>query len=340
MSNKALYFGGAVALDILSTAGTIIVKHYRQKRALNESIKKLEQQLVDVQKEIEQLWLLQDKKKLRQSARSQNYDSSDSSDSEFYEFSDNEDISNTVSLGQPRHIPSPQTLKQLDEKLNTHDITTIKHVLDQLTDLSCDYPKNHELLWRIAEAHQLLSMAVSNETIKRQHIDKGIEACELALNLAPNSANAQKWYALLIGARVNFQPLREKIKDAKLFKNEFDKAFDLNPNDALLHYVLGRYVYEVANMSWYERKAVSLIFGTPPSGSFEEALEYCLKAEQLMEGEFKENKLTIAKCQIALGKHEDATDSLTRATRYCFDSLDMTVNEEVNALCKKYCSYG
>lgn len=39
--------------------------------------------------------------------------------------------------------------------------------------------------------------------------------------------------------------------------------------------------FSFANVPWYQRKIASVIFATPPSGTFEEALENFLLAEKL-----------------------------------------------------------
>lgn len=55
---------------------------------------------------------------------------------------------------------------------------------------------------------------------------------------------------------------------------------ELNPNDATSIYMLGQYCYNIADMSWVQRKVASTLFAAPPEASFEEALEYFRKAEE------------------------------------------------------------
>ena len=38
--------------------------------------------------------------------------------------------------------------------------------------------------------------------------------------------------------------------------------------------------YQICSMPWYLRKMASMVFSAPPTSSFEEALQYFLKAEE------------------------------------------------------------
>lgn len=67
-------------------------------------------------------------------------------------------------------------------------------------------------------------------------------------------------------------------------------------------------------MAWYQRKIVSAIFATPPSGTYEEALDYFLKAEDKQPGFYSMNLLYIGKCYYNLKNNEKAKEFLTKAS--------------------------
>lgn len=76
---------------------------------------------------------------------------------------------------------------------------------------------------------------------------------------------------------------------------------------------LFRYAYDVAGLRWYERKAAAALFGELPQTTYDQALVHFFEAERLVEKEWKENKLMIAKCYIALKDYESAVDWLLKA---------------------------
>lgn len=56
--------------------------------------------------------------------------------------------------------------------------------------------------------------------------------------------------AILIGSRSGFQTIQEKINDGHRFKSHIDQAIKINPTDSTLHYLLGRFDYEIAGLKW------------------------------------------------------------------------------------------
>ena len=84
------------------------------------------------------------------------------------------------------------------------------------------------------------------------------------------------------------------------------KALDLNGGDAATHHMLGRWCFEVANVSWYARKIAALVFGEPPVSSFAEALDCFQKAEAISNGKWICNMYWLGKCLELIGSKEEA----------------------------------
>ena len=76
---------------------------------------------------------------------------------------------------------------------------------------------------------------------------------------------------------------KEKILKAFEVKDHAQKAAAKNPNDSTTFHLLGRLCYNVANISWIERKLAQTLLADPPTATFDEALEHYLKASQLRE---------------------------------------------------------
>ena len=61
--------------------------------------------------------------------------------------------------------------------------------------------------------------------------------------------------------------IKEKILDGYEFKKHVDLAAQLAPNDPTIQHLLGRFCYEVAELSWWERKMAATLFAEPPNAT-------------------------------------------------------------------------
>ncbi|KAJ8965745.1 hypothetical protein NQ314_003923 [Rhamnusium bicolor] len=329
-------FLGAAVLGVISAAGMYLVEHYRQEKnrhAMAKDLARLDHELAQVKRELGQL-LIQKKERTSKFKRSRNVNKAnsvistttddylsasnlDSSDLEFYDVSDDEPDTSTSNLDN--------VLNEIDKKIDTGNLFELDKVLEKLEDLCIEYPENHDLLWRIGKAHHKICDKSEDKGFIQEHVSRGVDACSLALQLKPDSAEVHKW---------------KRISDGYLFKKHVDEAIAINPDDPSLHHMLGRFSYEAAGLKWYERKVAAALFAEPPNATYAEALAHFVDAEKLANFEWKENKLMIAKCKIAVGDFHDAMDWLEKASN-CKqgDGLDDKIDSEVKALLEKYNSY-
>lgn len=91
---------------------------------------------------------------------------------------------------------------------------------------------------------------------------------------------------------------------------------ELNPTDAMLFYMLGCWCYEISNLAWYQRKIASVLFGEPPTSSFEEALMHHEYAEKVDPNFYSPNLLMLGKTYLKLNRKEDAIKYLKKAAEY------------------------
>uniref|UniRef100_A0A0V0GDU5 Regulator of microtubule dynamics protein 1 n=1 Tax=Triatoma dimidiata TaxID=72491 RepID=A0A0V0GDU5_TRIDM len=89
-------------------------------------------------------------------------------------------------------------------------------------------------------------------------------------------------------------------------------------------------------MPWYQRKIASMIFTTPPTSSFEEALGYFNKAEEVDPRFYSHNLLMLGKTYIKLNKEDKARYYLDLACNYPVSTDDdMLANKEACDLLSK-----
>ena len=104
-------------------------------------------------------------------------------------------------------------------------------------------------------------------------------------------------YAILLGMPANLgTDPKTKILSSVSIKKHFGLAAELDPLDAHAHLLLGRFAFEIANVSWFEKKAAAALFASLPENTFDEAYAHCIEAERLYKGMSPQNKHLLAQC--------------------------------------------
>ncbi|XP_044310029.1 regulator of microtubule dynamics protein 2 isoform X1 [Varanus komodoensis] len=161
-------------------------------------------------------------------------------------------------------------------------------------------------LWRLARAYGDMFTITANAEEKKTYAYEGKLVGENALNLDSSNAESHQWFAILCGYVSQFENTQNKIRNGYLFKEHLDKAIELKPQDPFLYYLSGRWCYEVAQLSWIEKKIAAALFGAPPTSTVHEALQNFLKAEEIHPGYSKHNYVYLAKCYKELGQRSNA----------------------------------
>ena len=204
--------------------------------------------------------------------------------------------------------------------------------LSKLDKLLVSNPDDVEVLWRVGRAHFDIADQTDDEEIHKKHFYPGFEAAKKALELNPDSAPANHWYAVLIGKIGMLEGTKQKIINSYDVQKYALRAIELDPTYDGTYHVMGRWHYELANLSWVERKVAGLVYSTPPEGTFEEAAEYFNKAIQAKPDEVR-HYLWLAKAQIEMDKTSDARKTLNEAIKLKpFDDGDRNMQKEAREL--------
>ncbi|KYQ92314.1 hypothetical protein DLAC_06278 [Tieghemostelium lacteum] len=151
-------------------------------------------------------------------------------------------------------------------------------ILEGLLAANEQYPNNVEIMWRISRAYYDRNELSSDKAVKKDFVEKGFNMINKANEVNANHWAVHKWMAIMYSALGDHVSSKEKIANAFKIKEHALKALELKPNDPTTLHLLGRWCMTIANISWIERGIASALFGTPPTSSFEEALDYFLKA--------------------------------------------------------------
>ncbi|CAN5489344.1 hypothetical protein BH10BAC2_BH10BAC2_11890 [soil metagenome] len=80
------------------------------------------------------------------------------------------------------------------------------------------------------------------------------------------------------------------VRQTKLY---IDKALALNPNHAKANYTIGKWHYEMVNLSWAKKAAVKALYGGLPKGDIDSAIYYMEQCKKL-DMYFVQNYLDLA----------------------------------------------
>ncbi|OQR93188.1 regulator of microtubule dynamics protein [Thraustotheca clavata] len=89
-------------------------------------------------------------------------------------------------------------------------------------------------------------------------------------------------------------------------KEFISRAIELNPTDATSHNILGQWCLAFANLSWFEKKAASALFGTPPTATYDEAVRHFHDAENISPGFWKKNAYLLGETYMKMNNETEA----------------------------------
>ncbi|CAG0894082.1 unnamed protein product [Cyprideis torosa] len=200
--------------------------------------------------------------------------------------------------------------------------------------------ENPELLWRLAKVEHEIRKYEKKESKQEKLQKKALEYAERALALEDSNPEIHKWYAVALGGMTDFVSIKQKLKIAHTFEKEIRRALELNPNDWELHYLLGRFLFGTSQIGWFERKLATAIFGAPPTGTVEGAIDEFLVAERLSDGTELINKVFLAKAYLENDNYKSAVKVAKEGLLLEPKSYDETHGlQELEKIMKSYHKY-
>jgi len=192
-------------------------------------------------------------------------------------------------------------------------------------------PNAAELRWRRSRVRVELGLRASDKERQRELYRLGLEDARAAI--AADSLNSRAYVAAAIaaGRLALVSGPRAKVELARQIRAYIDRALALDPNGDIAYHLRGRWRYEVATLSFFERTLVRLIYGGLPDASLEEAAEDFRRALALRERVV--HHLELGRTLLRLGDREGAIHELERALALSpTDPDDTTYQEEARRL--------
>uniref|UniRef100_A0A2K6T512 Regulator of microtubule dynamics protein 1 n=1 Tax=Saimiri boliviensis boliviensis TaxID=39432 RepID=A0A2K6T512_SAIBB len=172
---------------------------------------------------------------------------------------------------------------KVEEILEQADYLYESGETEKLYQLLAQYKESEdaELLWRLARASRdVAQLSRTSEEEKKLLVYEALEYAKRALEKNESNFAAHKWYAICLSDVGDYEGIKVKIANAYIIKEHFEKAIELNPKDATSIHLMGIWCYTFAEMPWYQRRIAKMLFASPPSSTYEEALVYFHRAEQ------------------------------------------------------------
>nr|XP_020464523.1 regulator of microtubule dynamics protein 1 [Monopterus albus]XP_020464524.1 regulator of microtubule dynamics protein 1 [Monopterus albus] len=194
-----------------------------------------------------------------------------------------------------------------------------------------------DFLWRLARASRDLSLLPNTEAWQKKQLTfEAFEYAKKALEKDDKCFAAHKWYAVCLSDIGDYEGIKVKIGNSYIIREHLERAIKLNPKDATSLHILGYWCFAFAELPWYQRKVAAVIFASPPVSTYEEALEFFLKAEEVDPNFYSKNLLMLGKAYMAMKDKQKALYWLNKAKECPAHTLeDKEVHKEVLELLKK-----
>jgi tetratricopeptide (TPR) repeat protein len=184
-----------------------------------------------------------------------------------------------------------------------------KAALHQFKEVLKIQPVN---LYALCKSSELCSRIAGRETsvqLKDSYNQAAIIYGKTALKLYPNSDEANVAVAIAVGRTLLKKSGKEKVSIVKEIKEYIDIALKVNPNNFKAWHVLGKWNYEIYNLSGIERAMVKIFYGGLPEGSLNNSITAYEKA-RVLNPQFALNYLELARAYHKRGDNEKAISLL------------------------------
>lgn len=212
--------------------------------------------------------------------------------------------------GDETQITMKELLIKADTLFDQGDYKGIYELLENYKD-----SKDVEVLWRLTRAIYKLSEAASDVEAQKLTYE-GYNLIRTALEIQEDHYAVHKWMSILLNNKSILEGTKAHIRESYNIKKHVQRALELKPGDPTLLYMLGSWCYEISNLTWYQRKLASVMFGELPTSSFEEALTYHENAEKVEPNFYSRNLLMLGKVYLKLNRKEDAIKYLKKAAEF------------------------
>lgn len=167
--------------------------------------------------------------------------------------------------------------------------------LDKYKQVLAIDPANVKALVKAAELNASIGGRLVEKNSRKLYFETAAAYAKKAFDVDPNNADANYVMGMAAGKMTDVETENKKIvafvKDAKTYN---ENAIAINPKHAKATYSIGKWHYEMVNLSGIKKIAVKLFYGGLPNGDLDSAITYFEKC-RLLDPYFALNYLDLAK---------------------------------------------
>ncbi|HYE55220.1 MAG TPA: hypothetical protein VD996_10265 [Chitinophagaceae bacterium] len=172
-------------------------------------------------------------------------------------------------------------------------------------------PNHLTALCKSSDLSSRIGHRQTNKTTQAEYYKAAKTYAEAALKVNPHSAEANFVMSVAMGRMAMLTSGKEKLQYVNEIRRYAENTLKYDPNNFKAYHVLGKWHYEVSNLSSFERTMAKLLFGALPKASLRDAIMYYEKSRSL-EPNFPINYLELAKAYHRNDETKKAVDLLTR----------------------------
>ncbi|MEP7318408.1 MAG: hypothetical protein ABI921_06695 [Panacibacter sp.] len=154
---------------------------------------------------------------------------------------------------------------------------------------------NITALVKCTELNAAIGARQADKNAKLTYYSAAQDFAQKALAAAPDNADANYAMAAVAGKMTEVATENKKVVEyVRQTKQYVDQALAINPNHVKANYTLGKWHFEMVNLSWVKKAAVKTLYGGLPKGDIDSAIIYMEKCRRL-DQYFVLNTLDLAK---------------------------------------------
>ncbi|VDM78012.1 unnamed protein product [Strongylus vulgaris] len=203
----------------------------------------------------------------------------------------------TSASQQPVAGPDMSKPKNFDLIVQEADALYDSYLIDNAYSILRRFAKSDcsELLWRLARVVCEKAKLSHDKDQRKTLMYEALALVEKAIEKEPKDGcfGAHKWYAILLDYVGEIEGNKSRIQKSYMVKEHLERALQIRSNDATTWHILGVWHFSFADMGYATRLVAKTIFASPPSSTYEKALHYFLKAEEISVKEHLERALQI-----------------------------------------------